>query len=150
MGLRIPRPFKFPLVCHWAFAQLRTAFAPGDITVVVEVHVRVLSQPVPCLGTLDVSNVNCTPMASFFTCLSLNAGAFPGGYWFGIEPLTFELIDQFNTPALPFRGFLDAAGQSSWTAILPAGPIGVTVYGVTRETTGFLFATGTAPVSASL
>ena len=45
-------------MCHWAFAQLRTAFAPGDITVVVEVHVRVLSQPVPCLGTLDVSNVH--------------------------------------------------------------------------------------------
>ncbi len=58
VGLRIPRPLQLPLVRHRAFAELRTALAPSDIAVVVEVDVRMLSQPVPRLGTLDVSNVH--------------------------------------------------------------------------------------------
>ncbi|NRA97287.1 MAG: hypothetical protein HRU14_13875 [Planctomycetes bacterium] len=89
------------------------------------------SQPVP--GSLQVENIGCTPLNPYVTAYTFNQGAFPGGWFFGIDIGWANLISQATNPlGPPTNGFFDANGGSLW--ILPAGvPPGLTIYAVTID-----------------
>jgi hypothetical protein len=71
------------------------------------------------------------PGTQLFNCITLNAGSFPFGYWFGIDPnFTQELLPQFVSGGLPFVGYTNGQGDVVWS--LPSGvPPGIPAYAVT-------------------
>ena len=90
-----------------------------------------LSQPFP--GTLQVENIGCTPLNPYVTAYTFAPGAFPMGWFFGIDIGWSNLIMQATDPlGPPTNGFFDANGGSLW--ILPGGvPPGLTLYSVTVD-----------------
>ena len=105
-----------------------------------------MSQPLP--GTLQVENIGCTPLNPYITAYTFSPGAFPNGWFFGIDISWFNLLLQATDPlGPPTNGFFDANGGSLW--VLPGGvPPGLTLYAVTVDidpTTGQ--PTPTPPIS---
>jgi len=49
--------------------------------------------------------------ATYVTAITLAQGAYPNGWFFGLDITLTELISQFQT-GFPFSGVLDAVGQS--------------------------------------
>ncbi|MAB89611.1 MAG: hypothetical protein CMJ90_09160 [Planctomycetes bacterium] len=90
-----------------------------------------LSQPFP--GTLQVENIGCTPFNPYVTAYTFNPGAFPLGWFFGIDISWTVLIAQATSPlGPPTNGFFDTNGGSLW--ILPGGvPAGLSIYAVTID-----------------
>ena len=90
-----------------------------------------LSQPFP--GTLQVENIGCTPFNPYVTAYTFSQGAFPAGWFFGIDIGWANLIMQAMDPlGPPTNGFFDVNGSSLW--ILPGGvPPGLTIYAVTID-----------------
>jgi hypothetical protein len=100
--------------------------------------------PSPIGWQIDVNNLNCTPNTAYFTCLTPNAGLFPGGWFFGIDPLLSTVAAQLGFGFPPFQGILDATGSSFWSITIPA-PIGINMYGVTVEHVGWMPVGATPP-----
>jgi hypothetical protein len=69
--------------------------------------------------------------ATLFNCITLHAGSFPNGPFFGIDPsFPDEVVPEFVSGALPFVGVSGPFGTLTWD--LPQGvPPGIAVYGVT-------------------
>jgi hypothetical protein len=109
----------------------------------------ITSTPTPAGTQIDIQNTGCTPGSNYFTCITLNQGPYPNGFWFGIEPSITELFGQFSNPNPPFSGFLDATGSSNFSVTSPV-PLGVTVYAVTVEFSAGFVTQSTAPISATL
>jgi len=81
----------------------------------------------PCLS---VSN------APYFLAVTLNQGAFPSGWFFGLDLGMPELIGLFSA-GFPFTGSLDAIGASAFGPV-PFLPAGLTLYAVmTHWTAGY-------------
>jgi hypothetical protein len=101
---------------------------PGSI----RVKARCYSNTVPAGTTL-------------FNCITLNAGNFPNGLFFGIDPsLQTEVLPQLLSGAPPFVGVSGPSGAFSWE--LPQGvPAGITVYGVTLALSPGGYILGTSP-----
>jgi hypothetical protein len=82
-----------------------------------------------------MANTPCPGSAgrSFFSVVDLSAGAFPTGWFYGVDVTLPELISEF-TFGPPFTGLLDGAGASSSPGFGPAPTLsGLTLYGVTTE-----------------
>ena len=89
-----------------------------------------MAQPVP--GSLQVENIGCTPFRQYVTVTTFSPGAFPNGWFFGLDISWGDLLFQATLPGPPFNGILDANGGSLW--LLPSGvPAGITIYAVTVE-----------------
>jgi hypothetical protein len=71
------------------------------------------------------------PGTNVFNCVTLTAGAYPYGYFFGISPsFTGEVLPEANSASPPFFGPTDADGRFVWE--IPAYvPAGLTLYAVT-------------------
>jgi hypothetical protein len=86
-------------------------------------HVQFGSGPAPCAlglsspagaGSILIVHTPCpqTAGALFFVAATLNAGAFPNGWFFGIDIGFPELAAEINA-GFPFVGILDAIGTAS-------------------------------------
>ncbi|HYC77686.1 MAG TPA: hypothetical protein VEI02_08680 [Planctomycetota bacterium] len=82
-------------------------------------------------GTFRLDLANGGPNHLFFTCLTLQQGAYPYGPFFGVEPTLTELQLQIASGAPPFLGALDAQGAYQFGPF--AGLPSLTLYGVTLE-----------------
>lgn len=91
----------------------------------------IMAQPVP--GSIQVENIGCTPFNPYVTAYTFNQGAFPNGWFFGIDIPWYDLIWQATTPVgQPTNGTFDVNGGSLW--VLPAGvPPGLTIFAVTVD-----------------
>ena len=63
-----------------------------------------------------------------FTALTLLPGAFPNGWFFGLDPTVPDLLAQWTSGSPLFLAWLDAAGEH--TLAVPGLPPGVPVQGV--------------------
>jgi len=70
------------------------------------------------------------PGAAYVMALTLNQGAFPNGWWYGLDIPVFELLTEVNA-GFPFFGLLDANG--AMVLSFPFPNLGVVVYGVATE-----------------
>lgn len=92
------------------------------------------SNPTPMDLQLEFTNSGFPPNRPYFICITSNAGLYPNGLWFGIDPdPILEFIPQSMSGVAPFQGTLDASGSSTWSTTIPgvAGPLGASVYAVT-------------------
>jgi hypothetical protein len=78
-------------------------------------------------GSVRIANAAGVPGAFYFTALTVVPGAFPNGWFFGVELSPIELFLQLSSPA-PFTGVLDATGGSTFSL---TGVPSLTLYGVT-------------------
>jgi hypothetical protein len=100
-------------------------------------------------GSIQMDNTACPAAAStdYMIAITLAPGAFPLGWFFGLDIPYPELISEFNT-GFPFTGTLDGAGASSF--FLPGGvPSGLTIFAVSAQfTSGFgAFVMARSPVA---
>jgi hypothetical protein len=65
-------------------------------------------------GSLAIKNLGGTPGDIFFTALTLTPGAYPYGWFFGLDIGILDLQAQV-TSGPPFVGLLDSAGNSAFT-----------------------------------
>lgn len=80
-------------------------------------------------GSVSVVNSGCNPLSTYVTAATLNAGAFPHGWFFGVD-IPFSALLSLVSVGPPFFGTLDASGSS--TFLVPGGiPTGLTFYVVT-------------------
>jgi hypothetical protein len=79
-------------------------------------------------GSIQIDISNGPGSGTYFFCVTFNAGAFPLGYFFGIEPSIQEIVSQAST-GFPFVGPLDPAGAFTLGPIAGA-PSGLTIYSV--------------------
>lgn len=84
-----------------------------------------VSQPAPG-GPLTLTDQGGTPGNRYLNALTLNAGAFPNGWCFGIDISVSDLLVELAFGP-PFFGTLDAGGAASFTT--PGGvPAGLSFY----------------------
>lgn len=115
----------------------------GTFYLTVTAEDRVLRMTAPLgAGSLRIENLGGDPFGGYVTVLTLYSGAFPNGYFAGIDPTPTELFLQLASGVAPFVGPLDAAGGSSFGPVVGLPPL--TLYGVTV----FLAPTG-IPAGAS-
>jgi hypothetical protein len=91
-------------------------------------------------GSVRMDNTGCVASAGrpYFSVVDLTAGAYPAGWFFGLDVGLPELLSLFSFGP-PFTGTLDASGASTTGVIGPFPALsGLTLYGVTTEwTPGF-------------
>jgi hypothetical protein len=113
--------------------------------------VPVFAPPTPPFPTLSISApsgpgciqadlMGLPPGGSYFLAVTLNAGAFPGGWFFGIDIGGTELASELLS-GFPFSGSLSSAGTCSAGGTATIGqfcgaPSGLTVYAVGLGNTG--------------
>jgi len=83
-------------------------------------------------ATVDIAATGGTPGALYFMAITLNAGNYPNGYFYGIDIPFNEIIAEFNL-GFPFIGGLDPTGAYLFS--FPTPGFGVPIYGVTLEFT---------------
>lgn len=84
--------------------------------------------PGPANGTLQLRRRRGVPGDLAFTALTLLPGAFPNGWFFGLDPTLPDLVAQWTSGSPLFVAWLDAAGEH--TLAVPGLPPGVPVQGV--------------------
>ncbi|HGY91448.1 MAG TPA: HYR domain-containing protein, partial [Planctomycetes bacterium] len=104
-------------------------------------------------GTMIVQNLCGNPGDEYFSAFSVDpANGGPGagtGFWFGLHIAIPDLFDQFNKPA-PFRGVLDANGESLFQFFANVPNLGIDLYGVTVTFDPVTFAiTGSSNIEVS-
>jgi hypothetical protein len=99
-------------------------------------------------GSLRVQNLPCPTAANmdYLLAVTLTGGAFPNGWYFGLDIPLSELISQFNI-GFPFRGTLDGSGASNFGPTGPGTfPAGMQLWAVTSTwTPGFGTSLGARP-----
>lgn len=95
-------------------------------------------------GSLAFNHLFGTPNAVFFSPVSLTAGNFPNGQFYGIDIAFGDLFSQFLYGA-PFVSNLNASGAST-SATFTLLPSGLTLYGVAIDDLSALFPQVSAPV----
>lgn len=99
-------------------------------------------------GTLQLI-VDCgTPSDYVFTPISVSAGAFPNGYFFGIDISIFELMSQFQYGP-PFFSYFGSDGYLSYGPFGGA-PSGLTLYAVPIDDLGSSFPRAGYPVAFTI
>lgn len=103
--------------------------AGGTFRILVDPQLT-LSLPSPLgPGSISVVLSEGEANAPYLTILTLNAGDYPNGPFFGIAPSTIELAMQVQAGGAPFLGLLDASGAANFGPVLGLPPL--TVFGVT-------------------
>lgn len=123
-----------------------TGFLAGctlDIVPAAAAPVLEITQPGGSVGPLLIRNTGGGPGLPYFNAMSLVAGAFPEGWFWGIDiPVADLVTEMFHGP--PFSGTLDATGAA--LTVLP-GPVppGITVWvvSVARNAEGAVTGAGT-------
>ncbi len=83
-------------------------------------------------GSLRINLVDGGPNHAFFTCITLNAGSYPYGPFYGIEPSFTEILLQLSSFSEPFVGVMNGLGAYQFGPL--AGlPGGLNLYAVTLE-----------------
>jgi hypothetical protein len=85
----------------------------------------------PCgPGVVDIAAIIVAgpPLGGYFMCVTTNAGAYPAGWFFGIDPFLSDVLSQAQTPG--FIGVLDALGGATVGPICGLPPAIFTFYGV--------------------
>jgi|SRR5687767_13832447 len=99
-------------------------------------------------GSIQVENITCPSQAnnSFIMGVTLAAGVYPNGWFFGLDVTWSDLVNQYNT-GFPFSGTLDANGYSNFGPTGPGAlPSGLQIWAVTAQwTPGFGVSTGARP-----
>lgn len=80
---------------------------------------------------LVLANRRGVPADGYFTALTLRPGAFPDGWFFGLDPLPADLIAMLASGHPAFVGRLGVDGGSSVT--IPGLPPGIALQGVSVE-----------------
>jgi hypothetical protein len=81
-------------------------------------------------GALQVDLTSGPPSGAYFLCVTLNAGAYPNGYFFGITPSFQEIVNEANG-GWPFVFGLDASGSYTIGPFPPFSlPSGLGLYAV--------------------
>jgi hypothetical protein len=101
----------------------------GTFRIVVEKQLSLIMTKPNGTGSIKIENKFGKPFAGYFTVLTLNAGEYPDGPFFGIEPSGVEIILQAQSNIAPFLGALDATGASTYGPVAGLPPL--VVYGVT-------------------
>jgi hypothetical protein len=96
-------------------------------------------------GSVAMSIKGGTPNSLYFAPLTLTAGLFPNGSFFGIDVSFFELLAQASA-GLPYLGALDACGRITVGPYLGV-PAGFTLYSVALDDLGSPFLRASAPVT---
>jgi hypothetical protein len=99
-------------------------------------------------GSIGLSLTGGTSGSLYFAPLTLIPGAYPNGWFYGLDPLYSDLL-VFAAFGPPFVGYLDANGAYSWppagqTALLPSG---LTLYGVAADRFWTSTPGATAPIT---
>ncbi len=81
--------------------------------------------------TVSINDVAGTPGNLVLNALTLNQGAYPNGYFYGVDIPVFEIVGLVLSGS-PFLTFLDGAGRFNFSAG-GVPPLGVTFYGVAVE-----------------
>jgi hypothetical protein len=99
-------------------------------------------------GSAQMHHMFGKPSATYFTAVSLNAGLFPNGAFYGVDIAFGDLINQalFGDP---FVGVLDATGKKSGT-IFTALPSGLAFYSVAIDDVLGLTPKVSAPVAYTI
>jgi hypothetical protein len=84
--------------------------------------------PGPASGTLRLQRRRGVPGDLAFTALTLVPGAYPNGWWFGLDPALPDLLGQWTAGSPLFTSWLDATGEH--TLVVPGLPLGLPVQGV--------------------
>ncbi len=83
-------------------------------------------------GSLRINLTDGGPNHAFFTCITLNAGTYPYGPFYGIQPTFTEILLQLSSFSEPFVGVMNGIGGYQFGPL--AGlPSGVNLYAVTLE-----------------
>ncbi len=101
----------------------------GTFRITVEKQLSLVMTSPLGAGSIQIENKFGEPNAFYFTVLTLNAGNYPYGPFFGIEPSGAEIIVQIQSNAAPFLGALNANGASLFGPVVGLPPLDV--YGVT-------------------
>jgi hypothetical protein len=118
------------------------------LTVTKELNALLMSSP-SGPGSILVENFGATPSTPYLSFFTLNAGGFPNGSFFGIEPNAFEVVSQITSNAPPFVGLLDGNGRSTFGPIAGLPPL--TLYGVTLFlNSGGFFSAASPPYAHSI
>jgi hypothetical protein len=84
-------------------------------------------------GSIQMDNTPCAPVAfaDYINAITLAAGTYPNGWFFGLDIGWNQLVGEFQS-GYPFSGTLDAAGSS--TFLLPGGaPSGLQLWAVSVQ-----------------
>lgn len=84
-------------------------------------------------GSIRMQNTMCPALAGadYLVAITLNQGAYPNGWFYGVDIPFSELVNEYNA-GFPFKGTLDAVGASTFGPIGGA-PSGLTIYAVTAQ-----------------
>ncbi|MEZ6036427.1 MAG: hypothetical protein R3F29_03025 [Planctomycetota bacterium] len=82
-------------------------------------------------GSLELRRRRGVPGDLYFEAVTLLPGAFPNGWFFGLDPSLDDVVGQFLTGNPLFVGWLDAAGASE--LLVPGLPIGLPVQSVALD-----------------
>ncbi len=107
----------------------------GTFRIVVDRQLSLVMTSPLGAGSIKIENKFGEAYAGYFTVLTLNAGGYPYGPFFGIEPAISEIILQLQSNAAPFLGALDANGTSTFGPVAGLPPLDV--YGVTLALSPF-------------
>jgi hypothetical protein len=100
-------------------------------------------EPNQTASNVALSNVAGVPGGFALNVVTLQQGAFPNGWFYGVDIPWVDLFNLVNSGP-PFFALLDGSGASAGTIALPSYPLGVTIYCVGVDL-GF----GGAPVGRS-
>jgi hypothetical protein len=103
----------------------------------------------PLAFAISLSDVGGNPGDLCINALTLNAGAFPNGWYYGVDVGISELLFEFYSGP-PFLTLLDAAGGYA-TVVPGVPPLGLTFYGVAVDyTPAGIFVKASPPTSLSI
>jgi hypothetical protein len=103
--------------------------------------------PGPAAGELHFANARGVPRDVYLTALTLAPGAFPNGWFFGLDPSLGDLLGLVGTGHPAFLGRLDADGRSD--VAVRGLPPGVGLWGVSLDLDpGFQIVRPSRPVAA--
>ncbi|MBM4059797.1 MAG: hypothetical protein FJ265_01700 [Planctomycetes bacterium] len=88
-------------------------------------------RPGPAPGDLRLERSRGVPGDLSFTALTLLPGAFPHGWFFGLDPALADLLAQFTSGHPAFVGTLDAGGEHSFATT--GVPIGQALFAVALD-----------------
>lgn len=97
-------------------------------------------------GSFRLAVSNAAPNAGLMTFVTLNAGAYPYGPFFGIEPSVIEVQLQFAAGVEPFLALADAGGAYVYGPLVGVPPL--TLYAVALEFDALGYLSGVTPPAA--
>jgi hypothetical protein len=107
-----------------------TSTSIGWINLEYEFSLSITKTPVgPGLASLTLADVAGNPNELVVNALTLVPGAYPNGWFYGVDVPVFELLN-YGALGAPFFMVLDGSGAASYVVPLVPDPLGFNLYGV--------------------